>query len=150
MRWHPRNLPSIINQSIKQPINRFLGGIKKKWLSFNHLILLKSYLPTFDFIIFNIWSKNWSTLGDKNRWKEGRTEKFFSQMSFLHFYRIVITKPYLKLELNVFPQKREKKAKILISPTFWKAFYSWVYILTRRNFILPKLLIQPLSVFRFS
>ena len=39
-------------------------------------------------------------------------------MSFLHFYRIVITKPYLKLELNVFPQKREKKAKILISPTF--------------------------------
>ena len=110
MRWHLRNLLSI-NQSINQSINRFLGGIKKKWLSFNHLILLKLYLPTFDFIIFNIWSKNWSTLGDKNRWKEGRTEKVFSQMSFLHFYRIVITKPYLKLELNVFPQKREKKRK---------------------------------------
>ena len=110
---------SPINQSISQSNNQSIFSaeeLKKKWLSFNHLILLKWYSPTFDFIIFNIWSKNWSTLGDKNRWKEGRTGKFFSQMSFVHFYRIVITKPYLKLELKVFPQKREKRRKFKLVP----------------------------------
>ena len=43
-------------------------------------------------------------------------------MSFLHFYRIVITKPYLKLELKVFPQKGEKKRKFKLVPPSEKPF----------------------------
>ena len=47
---------------------------------------------------------------------------FFLKKSFLHFHRFVVTYPYLKLEPEVFPQKREKRRKFKLVPSSEKPF----------------------------